>query len=980
MMKLISKKNKLSEKKIMIKIKFVKRVVILSCIFGLSIVNFIFAKTFNISQIDQVKLITEYSDDTMIEDIDTVTYGSYYQSNGSNKEAIEWIVLDREEDSALLLSKYILDKQKFDADYNNYDKSTWEISSIRKWLNSKFLNNAFNDNEKSYIEPTTVINNDTDYVEHNGSEINNIHTDCGNDTIDKLFLLSVDEVKLYFGEKTDFSVLSNGSYYESDRVYKLITKWTNYAGVAYNDGGSTKSWWLRSMGRSHHHPAKVGGGTFSYAGLNGYFDIAGVRPAMWVTLNNNVSNSELTTNDNTTNNQKDERKILGKSINEIGVIDTDQFKSVDEYDLGRIKVEALDSNNGNSNQNMLGDNVSIEGAKVKNGWETDAKGLTFYYNNGVKARGWTTIKGNWYFFGEPDGHLVINSWIDKDGKTADSKLYYVGEDGKMYINRQTPDGKWVGDDGLVGDTINNDQTNAESIYSNDNKTNETTSSNQNILGDNVSIEGTNVYQNLDGSIQIGGTPQEGAKLIQGADNNNKKFNYFEEKKISQAFDLDQNIIIENEEKVLGVSDFEINNDIFPIGWDSVPNGYEIGLQLNNRGRDKYKAATERNLGTHIYVIYKGNVVSSILVDKVYEGGALVFKVAESDVGKKIVDEIKSRNCDLKFVEGNLTTGTNIKMDDNTTFTRTETYDKDRVYYYAKQDSKINKIYKTISKKKTKGGLFGTGFFNPFGEGILKKNNKTYYLIEMTLNDETTERLNRYADFSEQHYTFINAIEWVMLYGNTMDNLNVLMDNYGSISPATKDVSYAAPEIGDRYQNGKIQLSFEIESERDNVYNKIVNANVLLIATNNVIKSHDTVFYEEDELGNVSRFEYVEDDGSHVNFVTAYVDCEDRIVEYTSSHVGYQLYVKDGITDYIIHKEYIYEPITKFEKFDIFIMGHDSLSYAIQGNKISHLAEKGVTGMNKFRVYGGRIVEECELNTGKGFEDFEKYYVENKDKW
>ena len=914
------------------------------------------AKNYYISQIDQVKLITEYSDDTKIEDIDTVTYGSYYQSNGSNKEAIEWIVLDREEDSALLLSKYILDKQKFDADYNNYDKSTWEISSIRKWLNSKFLNNAFNDNEKSYIKPTTVINNDTDYVEHNGSEINNIHTDCGNDTIDKLFLLSVDEVKLYFGEKTDFSVLSNGSYYESDRVYKLITKWTNYAGVAYNDGGSTKSWWLRSMGRSHHHPAKVGGDTFSYAGLNGYYDIAGVRPAMWVKLNNNVSNSELTTNDNTTNNQNDERKILGKSINEIGVIDTDQFKSVDEYDLGRIKVEALDSNNGNSNQNMLGDNVSIEGAKVKNGWETDANGLTFYYNNGVKARGWTTIKGDWYFFGEPDGHLVINSWIDKDGKTSDSKLYYVGEDGKMYINRQTPDGKWVGDDGLAVDTTSNVQTNA----------------NQN----GVIAKSNNQFN---GGV-IAGLPSREAErkaaggggfYIDGHKQKNKWVYYK-----TYYYHVDGDGIIQKNQWI----------ELRYVGEDGrmyrgrqTPDGKWVGDDgLAVDTTSNVQTALGDNVSIEGANVYQ-NLGGSIQIGGTPEEGAKLIQAGGDDKdGHNYILKPKDDSSNVSESIDDNQQETNIE--DSINSVGKKTYDNNKVYYYAKQDSKNNKMYKTISKKKTKGGLFGTGFFNPFGEGILKKNNKTYYLIEMTLNDETTERLNRYADFSEQHYTFINAIEWVMLYGNTMNNLNVLMDNYGSISPATKDVSYAAPEIGDRYQNGKIQLSFEIESERDNVYNKIVNANVLLIATNNVIKSHDTVFYEEDELGNVSRFEYVEDDGSHVNFVTAYVDCEDRIVEYTSSHVGYQLYVKDGIKDYIIHKEYIYEPITKFEKFDIFIMGHDSLSYAIQGNKISHLAEKGVSGMNKFRVYGGRIVEECELNTGKGFEDFEKYYVENKDKW
>lgn len=926
MMKLISKKNKLSEKKIMIKIKFVKRVVILSFIFGLSIVNSIFAKTYDLSKISNVRLVARYSNDATVEEMDTVTFGSYPQSDasGDTKDPIEWIVVDRKDDKLLLLSKYVLDCKCYNDDYEDV---TWETCTLRKWLNFDFLNNAFNDNEQDCIIESEIVNH-RNYL---------FNTSGGNNTIDKVFVLSSEELKLT-------GTILNTDYFMHKN--NLETKATNYAKHVNNYGINLNvelntvgvgrigdcSYWLRTPANNQSSALSVGIDGWiegAYHKTEGY-DLSqynvdrkdiGVRPAMWVTLNNNVSNSELTTNDNTTNNQKDERKILGKSINEIGVIDTDQFKSVDEYDLGRIKVETLDSNNGNSNQNMLGDNVSIEGADV---------------------------------------------W-------------------------QNPDGKRVGEDGLVGDTINNAQTNAESIYSNDNRTNKTTSSNQNILGDNVHIEGVDVYQNPDGSIQIGGTPQEGAKVQDGWVNDTYYRNCI--KVVNEWIDrINGSFITKNGEMTW------FDNGRYYLGSDGLPEKSKwIGdYYVDDTGKLLTKTITpdgKRVDGTGKLIVNNSDAIIDENFTGLKDGWYYVNGVKQIDTWVKIdgynyrfdkdghnyiLNPKDDSSNERESIDDNQQQETNIE--DNINSIGKKTNDKNKVYYYAKQDSKNNKMYKTISKKKTKGGLFGTGFFNPFGEGILKKNNKTYYLIEMTLNDETTERLNRYADFSEQHYTFINAIEWVMLYGNTMNNLNVLMDNYGSISPATKDVSYAAPEIGDRYQNGKIQLSFEIESERDNVYNKIVNANVLLIATNNVIKSHDTVFYEEDELGNVSRFEYVEDDGSHVNFVTAYVDCEDRIVEYTSSHVGYQLYVKDGITDYIIHKEYIYEPITKFEKFDIFIMGHDSLSYAIQGNKISHLAEKGVSGMNKFRVYGGRIVEECELNTGKGFEDFEKYYVENKDKW
>ncbi len=64
---------------------------------------------------------------------------------------------------------------------------TWETSSARVWLNSDFLEDGFLETELNAICETTVT----------ADENPTYHTPAGNDTIDKVYLLSVDEVNQY---------------------------------------------------------------------------------------------------------------------------------------------------------------------------------------------------------------------------------------------------------------------------------------------------------------------------------------------------------------------------------------------------------------------------------------------------------------------------------------------------------------------------------------------------------------------------------------------------------------------------------------------------------------------------------------------------------------------------------------------------------------------------------------------------------------
>ena len=111
-----------------------------------------------------------------------VTFGSYEQDNdlSNGKEDIEWLVLAREDNKALLISRYSLDNKP----YSEHEKDVpWENCSLRKWLNDNFLNEAFSSDEQNSIITSVVTADENPY--HQLSQ--------GNDTMDKVFILSVIE-------------------------------------------------------------------------------------------------------------------------------------------------------------------------------------------------------------------------------------------------------------------------------------------------------------------------------------------------------------------------------------------------------------------------------------------------------------------------------------------------------------------------------------------------------------------------------------------------------------------------------------------------------------------------------------------------------------------------------------------------------------------------------------------------------------------
>lgn len=68
---------------------------------------------------------------------DIVTFGTYEQDNNTynGNEEIERIVLAKEDDKALVISRYILDLHQYNPESVDI---TWEECGLRKWLSEPF--------------------------------------------------------------------------------------------------------------------------------------------------------------------------------------------------------------------------------------------------------------------------------------------------------------------------------------------------------------------------------------------------------------------------------------------------------------------------------------------------------------------------------------------------------------------------------------------------------------------------------------------------------------------------------------------------------------------------------------------------------------------------------------------------------------------------------------------------------------------------
>lgn len=195
----------------------------------------------------------------------TIKFGFYEQDNitFNGREEIEWKVLAVDGNRALIISQYALDCKPYN---NTFTDTSWERCTLRTWLNGTFYDSAFGaDHRKMIVSSTVAADKNPSYG-----------TSPGNNTTDKVFLLSIKELNEYF---------------DSDEARKCaLTEYAKAQGADasryYSVGGkATCWWWLRTPGKDSVGAVRIRyDGSFGPSGTNVDVSSGAVRPVMWIKL------------------------------------------------------------------------------------------------------------------------------------------------------------------------------------------------------------------------------------------------------------------------------------------------------------------------------------------------------------------------------------------------------------------------------------------------------------------------------------------------------------------------------------------------------------------------------------------------------------------------------------------------------------------------------------------------------------------------
>ena len=148
------------------------------------------------------------------------------------KKGTLWLVLDVDKDAgtALVLAEKDIGYMAYNSKKTLLEDVTWETCTLRRWLNNDYYNSVFSEAEKAVIIESELHNPDNP-KHHSLSR-------GGNDTRDKIFLLSIEEAEKYFKDNED----------------RATGCW----------------WWLRSLGSAGTEAA----GIYSYGGISYSGDFA----------------------------------------------------------------------------------------------------------------------------------------------------------------------------------------------------------------------------------------------------------------------------------------------------------------------------------------------------------------------------------------------------------------------------------------------------------------------------------------------------------------------------------------------------------------------------------------------------------------------------------------------------------------------------------------------------------------------------------
>ena len=223
----------------------------------------------------------------------------------------------------MLVSKFGLDCQPY---HKSHGKTTWAYSSLRNWLNSSFLKAAFTTDELNVILKATVDNSSSQ-----GNS--NWNTQGGENTTDRIFLLSYAEADQYFDSN-------------DDRIIQA-TEYAKGQGAHINSSNDSCWWWLRSPGSNQDDAADVGaGGTLGYNTAVNY-DGDVVRPALWI---NHEQYNEIETLEYSSNLQKAVQEKWSNMVGSANTVTFGCYEQDNDFTNGPEPIEwiVLDVQDGKS--------------------------------------------------------------------------------------------------------------------------------------------------------------------------------------------------------------------------------------------------------------------------------------------------------------------------------------------------------------------------------------------------------------------------------------------------------------------------------------------------------------------------------------------------------------------------------------------------------------------------------------------------------
>ena len=275
-----------------------------------------------------------------------VQYPSSWENNQDYRyfkyEPVKWRVLNVDGEKALLVADKALDLKPY---HNTYTDVTWEKCSLRSWLNDTFINSAFLANERSAIPSVTVKAEGSIRPTTDGNKV-----DGGNDTTDKIFILSFSEVSGKYGFRTVEDLDSYGDYDEAKKC-----DMTNYA-YAFTDSSTDERedcyWWIRNPG-DYSYQAVISGENGRVLGYGNGVNASqpAVRPALYLNLSNKKVYSDAGT---VCSNGK-----VKESKKEEGYVEDNNF--VNQLDVANMleDIEVSDGKFSSPEMEILGKKVSL---------------------------------------------------------------------------------------------------------------------------------------------------------------------------------------------------------------------------------------------------------------------------------------------------------------------------------------------------------------------------------------------------------------------------------------------------------------------------------------------------------------------------------------------------------------------------------------------------------------------------------------------